>query len=127
MTLTLPWPPRELSPNARVDRRAVSGIRKSYRHACGWAATAAGHRALAAGPLHIDLTFQPPDRRPRDLDNMLSALKSGLDGLADVIRVDDSWWSITIRKGEPVPGGAVKVTIGPPVEAETVPLKGTIE
>ena len=46
--------------------------------------------------------------------------------LADVIRVDDSWWSLTIRKGEPVPGGAVKVTIGPPVEAATVPLKGTI-
>jgi crossover junction endodeoxyribonuclease RusA len=124
--IRLPWPPRELSPNARVDRRAVAGIRKTYRHACGWAATAAGFRAMPPAPLHIDLTFCPPDRRPRDLDNMLSSIKAGLDGITDVIRVDDSFWSLTIRKSEPVPGGAIIARIGPPVDAVAIPMKGTI-
>jgi len=124
--IDLPWPPRELSPNARVDRRAVAGIRSRYRQACGWATTAAGFRAMPPGPLHLDVTFHPPDRRARDLDNMLSSIKAALDGISDVIRVDDSWWSLTIRRADPVPGGRVSVRLGPVAEAVSIPLKGTI-
>jgi crossover junction endodeoxyribonuclease RusA len=31
----------------------------------------------------------PPDRRARDLDNMLASIKSGLDGLADALEAND--------------------------------------
>jgi crossover junction endodeoxyribonuclease RusA len=125
-SVTFPWPPRQLSPNSREDRRAVSGIRAKYRADCGWTARAGGLKPMIAGPLHLDLTFHPPDHRPRDLDNMLAGFKSGLDGLCDVIQVDDSWWSLTIRKGDAVPGGSVKVRIGHPVEAVEIPIRGEI-
>lgn len=34
MKVSLPFPPKELSPNGRHDRRAISGIRARYRDEC---------------------------------------------------------------------------------------------
>lgn len=65
---------------------------------------------MDADSVHVCITFIPPDRRPRDLDNMLASIKSGLDGIADVIGVDDSKWSITIQKEDRI-GGMVRVVI----------------
>jgi crossover junction endodeoxyribonuclease RusA len=42
-------------------------------------------------------------------------MKAGLDGLADVLKVDDKHWTLTIRKGETV-GGFVEVHIERPTE-----------
>ena len=98
--IILPWPPKELSPNSTKDRRAATPIRQRYIRDCYLAAKAAGVGALS-GPLHLSLTFCPPDRRKRDLDNMLAAVKYGLDGLSQAIGVDDSEWSLSLRKGEP--------------------------
>jgi crossover junction endodeoxyribonuclease RusA len=52
----------------------------------------------------------PPDRRHRDLDNLLASIKAGLDGLADVWKVDDSKWSLQITKSGEV-GGWVEVQL----------------
>jgi crossover junction endodeoxyribonuclease RusA len=41
------------------------------------------------GKIEIEVTFYPPDRRPRDADNMVAAIKSGLDGVADALNVND--------------------------------------
>jgi crossover junction endodeoxyribonuclease RusA len=60
--------------------------------------------------LHLTLTFYAPTKRAFDLDNALARIKSGLDGLADVLGVDDSRWSLTIRKGDTV-GGFVRVEV----------------
>lgn len=108
----LPWPPRELSPNARQHYHAAARAKKAYRARCGAIATQAGGRVLAgcAGRLRVHLAFFPPDRRPRDWDNLLASMKSGLDGLADATGVDDSRWSLSFELGEPVPGGQVLVT-----------------
>ena len=116
MTVTLPWPDKRMSPNARVHRMAVAQIRKKYRADCAWLAKAAqmNFAHLAQTGLHLRITFNPPDRRARDLDNMLASIKSGLDGIADVIGVDDSKWSLTITRGEPVKGGAVSVAVVTP-------------
>lgn len=108
--MTLPWPPRELSPNARVHWTRLSAVKARYRLACGLVAksqgaTAIGHR----GSLPVALTFCPPDRRRRDLDNMLASVKSGLDGLADVLGADDSRWTITIEVDRERRGGFVEV------------------
>jgi crossover junction endodeoxyribonuclease RusA len=62
--------------------------------------------------LHVTLTFYPPSRRAIDLDNCLARFKAGIDGLVDVLKVDDSKWRITIQKAEEV-GGFVKVQIDP--------------
>lgn len=57
----------------------------------------------------MTITFNPPDRRKRDRDNMIAAFKSGQDGLSDALNVDDSLFVPTYRIGEPVPGGEVIV------------------
>ena len=103
--IELPWPPRELSPNSRKDRRHTGDKRKAYKTACWTVAKAGKFRAS-----HLDITFHPPDGRKRDLDNMLGSIKYGLDGIALAMGVDDSEWSITIRKGDPCrPNGKVIV------------------
>lgn len=108
--ITLPWPPTGLSPNARLHWAELAKLKKAYREACAWQAKAQGLKAMKADSLHLTLTFYPPTRRAYDLDNALARLKAGLDGLADVLGVDDSNWSLTISKGDGI-GGMVKVQI----------------
>lgn len=60
---------------------------------------------------HLSITFNPPDKRRRDLDNMLASCKAMLDGLASAMKVDDYEFTITLRRGDPVKGGAVAVVI----------------
>ncbi|WEL99672.1 MULTISPECIES: hypothetical protein [Delftia] len=62
--------------------------------------------------LHLALTFHAPTRRAYDLDNALARMKAGLDGLADVLGVDDKHWSLSITRGE-TPGGRVVVEVSP--------------
>lgn len=111
--LYLPWPPKELSPNARLHFMKVARVKKSYRSTCRVLALAVGAKALAPlGRLHVELTFYPPDRRHRDQDNMLAAMKSGLDGLADAIGLDDRNFKTTFQVADQTSiGGRVKVQI----------------
>ena len=108
--LVLPWPVKGLSPNARNHWAATARDKKRYREACAWSAKSQGAGKLDAIRLHVALQFVPPDRRARDLDNMLAAMKSGLDGLADVLGVDDSRWTITICTADEI-GGMVRVIV----------------
>lgn len=110
MNIVLPWPTKALSPNARVHHMALHKAKQSYRFACATVARQQGARKLSAGALHLRITFVPPDRRARDLDNMLASIKSGLDGLCDVLEVDDSLWTLTITKAAEV-GGMVRVEV----------------
>jgi crossover junction endodeoxyribonuclease RusA len=86
--LVLPWPPKELSPNARVHRLAKARAAKAYRHAC-WVLTKEAGVSLGDLPMHLKITFVPPTRQARDLDNCLAAIKSGIDGMADALKVND--------------------------------------
>jgi crossover junction endodeoxyribonuclease RusA len=45
------------------------------------------------------------------MDNMLASMKSGLDGLADAMGVDDSRWKISMEVSDPKKGGCVLVQI----------------
>lgn len=109
-TVTLPWPPRDLSPNARVHHMALAKVKKAYKQACAWQAVAQGVKPMTKDALHLNITFVPPDKRHRDLDNMLASIKAGLDGLRDVLGVDDSNWALTIRK-TPHIGGMVVIEV----------------
>lgn len=109
----LPWPPSCLSPNSRKDRRHTTAARQGYKAAGFYAAKQAGARVTEDAHMAID--FHPPDRRRRDLDNMLAAIKSGLDGIANAASVDDYGWSISMRRCEPIKDGCVLVHIRPGV------------
>lgn len=98
LTLILPFPPKELSPNKRLYWAKVSSVKKAYRADCYWLAKAATHQKFDPNSkLHITLTFYPPDRRHRDDDNMEAAFKAGRDGVAEALGVNDRLFTVTRR------------------------------
>ena len=113
ITIRLPWPPKELSPNARVHWAKKAGVSQKYRQdarvltLCEIAS--AGINWVEC--YNVRLTFRPPDRRRRDLDNMLASIKAGIDGIADAIQVDDQYFTLTLERGEPTKGGEVVAVI----------------
>lgn len=110
--LFLPFPQKVLSPNARHHWAKLASFKKAYRKVCGWKAKADGLGQIDADALDVKVTFFPPDKRRRDLDNMLASLKSGLDGVSDVCGIDDSKWTITLCKAASVaPDGMVKIEL----------------
>lgn len=113
LTITLPWPPSALSPNARHTHWSqLAKAKRRYRAACHLEALAGHCRRMAADTrLHLHLTFVPPDRRRRDLDNLIASMKAGLDGIADALGVDDSRWRLTCAVDERAIGGMVRVAI----------------
>ena len=114
MILDLPWPPKELSPNARMHHHAKARIAKSYRETCYWLAVAANLPAMPAdGEIIVSLAFHPPDKRRRDLDGCLGSCKQLLDALADALHVNDYRFSFVLRRAEPVTGGKVVVSVMP--------------
>ena len=111
MRVILPWPTSDLSPNARGHWAIKARAKKAYRTACAAQARSQGLTRSASERVHLKITFVPPNRRARDLDNLLASLKSGLDGLCDVLGVDDAKWSIEISKAEDRIGGFVEIEV----------------
>lgn len=109
MNVTLPWPPNDLSPNARVHFMARARVAKEYRRSCAWLAKKSALTRVECESLQVIITFHPPSKRRRDLDNCVAAFKAGADGLADILGVDDSKWLPEYRMDEPVKGGLVVV------------------
>jgi crossover junction endodeoxyribonuclease RusA len=102
--LTLPWPPKALSPNSRTHRLAKAKAAKAYRLAC-WAIAKQSGIKLAPGRYALNLTFFPPTKQPRDLDNCLASIKAGLDGVADAWGINDrDFRPITIDLAETIGG-----------------------
>lgn len=113
ITITLPWPPAELSPNARKHWRAVAPIRARYRQDCQWA-TLAANVGRISGRHHMALTFHPANRRHRDRDNLMAQMKSGIDGMADALGINDREFDpITVSLGEPSKRPHVRITLTP--------------
>lgn len=111
ITVVLPWPPRQLSPNQRLHWSAVSKAKGRYRFACSTLMREAlKGREVNADRLNVAFTFYPPDKRHRDTDNMIAAMKAGIDGMADALGVDDSKWRMSFEVAPDV-GGMVKVRI----------------
>lgn len=115
--LVLPWPPKELSPNARKHPARRATFVKSYRQDC-WALAreALGHAAgkLFPGdaPIAVRLDFFPPDGRSRDDDNCEAAFKAGRDGVAQALNVDDRRFVVTRRLRSEVRGCVVMTFTG---------------
>ncbi|WP_165856754.1 endodeoxyribonuclease RusA [Marinobacter sp. JSM 1782161] len=123
-TIDLPYPPRQLSPNARLHWAPKSRKAKQYRRQC-WALTLnaiqdgdwnlfALRKLAAEGHLvHLMIDVFPPDRRGRDDDNIIASFKSGRDGIADALNIDDKHFRIhpVVHRESPVDGGRVTVGI----------------
>jgi len=117
IAVQLPWPARKLSPNARSKHwGGRARATKAARSAAAWAIRAALGPAKPDWPgARVSLTFRPPDRRRRDLQNCIASAKALMDGIADAIGVDDSKLETSYRMADPVEGGSVTVEIQPPL------------
>jgi crossover junction endodeoxyribonuclease RusA len=117
LRVELPFPPPDLSPNARVHWRVKADAVRTYRHDVDILTLVARPHATRCNPwphegeIALTVTFCPPDNRRRDRDNMMAAFKAGFDGIADALCVDDSVFVPTYRKGDVVKGGKVIVEI----------------
>lgn len=92
MELALPWPSKDLSPNARVHWRKRAKAAADARALAMLAALATGWRPgllPEKGRLHLWIDFYPPTMRMPDDDNMLARVKPYRDGIADALGIDD--------------------------------------
>lgn len=112
MRLELPFPPRQLSPNARLHWRALAKAKKAYKAECAWTLFQQPSPKFNDGErIPLSITISPPDNRKRDRDNLQHSLKYALDELACHFGVDDFMFDPSYRFADPIKGGKVVVEV----------------
>lgn len=96
IVIDLPWPHKDLSPNASVNRFVRAGHVKKHRRWALWVARP--HGPVSALELAVTLIFSPPGNYHYDDDNLISRCKSYLDGIADGLGVNDNIFRIQAPK-----------------------------
>ena len=96
ITITLPLPPKELSPNytvgSRGQRMGKAAKTKNYRATAATLARVAMDDCNLGGDwpaADVELFFYHKDARRRDKDNALASMKAAFDGIADAGLVSD--------------------------------------
>lgn len=119
MKITLRWPDKKLTPNAKRRKHwsFYRGATLADRQ-CGHDETLAQtpypalRKALQGSALiACQITFYPPDRRHRDDDGMISAFKHMRDGICDALKIDDRRLRPHYVIAEPEKPGRVEVTL----------------
>lgn len=106
ITIKLPWPPRGLSPNARLQRYAKAALFKktklaAYVHAKKALKEMEWDRADPVDRVSIGLFCQPPINRCRDEDNLIANCKAYFDGIAQALDVNDHLFHLLEQEWQP--------------------------
>lgn len=98
-TITLGWPDPVLFPNRKNGRHfRVSQAAKEKARTEGFIA-ARGLVAPESGDIPLHVNFHFPNKRSRDLDGLLGAIKANLDGISKALGIDDKRFNpITIER-----------------------------
>lgn len=89
ITITLPLPPKQLSPNGRSHWRSKAKAVKSYRTRAAEEAMVAAYenpearRNMPWSHATIAIAYYHRTSRFADSDNIVASLKAGIDGLVD--------------------------------------------
>lgn len=114
MIITLPFPPRTLSPNVSGHWASKATAKKKYKKDCFYLAKRE-HAKFSDGNIPLIIRFYPPDKRRYDLDNLLARIKHGLDGVAMAFGINDvRFQPITLfldKHNNAHPRGAVVITL----------------
>ena len=129
LTITLPWPHVDLSPNGRANRFAHARAKKAAKN-YAWGMTKALMGPLNirlgswVGDVQVQISLHPVRNYPDD-DNAIATQKAALDGIASALGIDDKHFrQLPPIRGEKRNPGAVVITLTP--EAVAVPVIGTI-
>ena len=109
--INLPFPDSQLSPNKRIDWRALISVKQTARE-IGFYAIKEAQIKLENKPIELTLIFFLPDARRRDLDNLYSSFKAYQDGIFEALDIDDSLIKrVTLQWGGVHDNGSVNVFI----------------
>ena len=112
ITIELPWPAKELSPNSRCHWREKAEAAAVARLTGYVLALNNMEDTFKCQPMElkdqkITYTFHPPTKRRMDDDNAIAMMKSYRDGVAEAYNVDDSKfytqpaeWGAVVRGGK---------------------------
>lgn len=122
LTLSLPWPDPRLFPNFKRSHhwrvyRDVEQQAKEDGGKLAFEAVKGGMREVRAAfalmpRVPYRVTFYPPDRRRRDDDGMIGAIKNYRDGICAALGFDDSKLVPDYEFAEPQKPGRVEIVIG---------------
>jgi crossover junction endodeoxyribonuclease RusA len=115
--LTLPWPPsnnryyRHIAKGKLAGRTLLSEAGRDYREAVQTLAAANGAQKRLEGRLSLFIAVRQPDRRKRDLDNLIKAVQDALQ-FANCF-ADDSQIDVlmVIRDPDIVKGGRIDIIL----------------
>lgn len=109
IVLQLPWPP-SINHYWRHSKNGhyISAEGKAYRELVYYSCNPYRNKFQSSCRLHVSIEAYPPDRRKRDLDNILKSLLDALQH-AKVYEDDSQIDFLSIRRNESLQG---KVRIG---------------
>ena len=117
ITITFPWPPRELSPNITSHHMKKASATKAYREQCGWLAVEQSldeeHVTIClSSPVLATTTFHVDSKRRYDTRNLDASLKPLWDGVVDAgILVDDDYKHLRHGESKVVVGKEKRVEV----------------
>ena len=104
----LPWPPSVNNYYRHVGPRVlISRAGRKYRTMC---VSRLGGLGKLYGAVSLSLECYPPDRRRRDLDNLLKCLQDSITA-AGVLDDDSQIRRLQMEMLEPIEGGLVHVRL----------------
>jgi len=90
MQIKLPHlPPSKAYPNRKTHYLALSSIRNTQRDEMIAYVLEQGRPDTPMKRAHITITWRSSDKRKRDIDNLLAAMKGSIDGLVDAGVIED--------------------------------------
>lgn len=102
------WPDSKLNPNDRAHYQTKAKIRAKQKSAAFYITKSYGKKWPE--PVAIDIIFHPPNKRHRDLDNLLASCKGMIDGICEAMGINDkNIHPITLDWGDVVKGGRVEI------------------
>lgn len=112
-SFNISWPEQALWENRPCHWSKKARAKRNHLAEAAAVATEEGLHLSGIERPYLKWTFHPPDRRRRDVSNVIRALKAAEDGIAAALRVDDRHFlnDWPMEFSEPVKGGMIVVTV----------------
>lgn len=114
VSVSLPWPETALSPNTTAHWTVKAKAKKDYKRIAAMRTYQANQYGFnqIEGRVEVEFHFYPPRTGKYDEDNLIARMKSGIDGIAQAIKTDDSNFHYKeMHIHDPVSGGLVIANI----------------